>query len=194
MIIKFKNNAFVVLMSLTFTIAFVGCMKDQSPQAENPNKRSTEEPASKAPNDNMSGIVATTLTKEELAKYDMKPADKLSYMFNYLDVKKGEKIEIIDGKATIKIDKLPIGKSGTLSLEIFKGDVRTLAGSKEGVTLQKGANTVELVLKPVNITPSSDSADLTIDIVLDQGTTNLVDWDGKSFKGNEDFDIVVLTK
>lgn len=193
---KFCKTIYITtLIAVTATIAFVGCVKESySPKVENPNKKNTETPSLSNMNSDLSSVISTTISKEELAKYGMKIEDDLSYMFSYLDIKKNDKIQIIDGKANIKIEKLPTGKTGTLSLEILKGEVQVLAGSKEDVTLQKGANSVELRLKPLNVTQPSDNADLTIDIVLDQGSTNLIAWDGKSFEGNDEFEIVVSSK
>lgn len=90
--------------------------------------------------------------------------ESLSYRFQYIDIVRQGPLTFINGSAEIKIQGLPVGKSGLLKLEIYEASKLAIIGEKANVTLQAGANSEKLVLSKVD---ENSRGGISIDLKLD---------------------------
>lgn len=165
------------------------------------------------PEDRTGTVVMNDVLKEdELKKYG--DTTKMEYKFMYLSVSQQQPISFTNGAAQVTVSNLPVGQSGTVTLEVYESSVLKLRGSSANVTLTKGApNKVSVILSTAEgtggVNPGSGgtgATDLTIDVTLDgaaQGSSSgqsqsggagnggdpLGNWDGKSNRGNSRWQI-----
>jgi hypothetical protein len=111
------------------------------------------------------GQIGVTLDQRQLAQYSINTSN-LNWVLTYLDAQpqKGQITFDANGKGQIVAKSLPIGRAGTVTLQIFDGPTLTLSGSQDNVTLSAGANAITLTLKLA-------ASDLTINVALDPSVT-----------------------
>ena len=92
-----------------------------------------------------------------------------NWRFNYIDVERKGEIRFQDGKASLKIADLPVGKSGDVTLKILENADERLIGESKNVTLTSGANKIELKMRVAGGGNNGDTAELTLDLVFGDG-------------------------
>lgn len=90
--------------------------------------------------------------------------ESLSFKFQYIDIVRQGPLTFTNGSAEIKIQGLPVGKTGLLKLEIFESSKLVIFGEKANVTLQAGTNSEKLVLSKVG---ENSRGDISIELRLD---------------------------
>lgn len=220
-----SENFLVTFGFLTLLSILVGCTNPPAPQIQVPQKPAIENPVkpnpgneTTTPNQTTSqgaasnqgatsdqGSVKTRLNASDLqaVKIDLKD---LKYKFSYLDIVREGDLSFVSGVATLSFDNLPVGKEGTLALDIIQKGTLALSGNAVKVTLKSGSQTIDLVLR----SPTQQSSSVTIQATIDASTATpppvspvvvvvppvvppptveTLNWDGKSFQGNARWDI-----
>jgi len=172
-----------------FALTLVGCssgqhaIEIQPPRTgANASPGTTNQPGDKNPGDqtgdqagDQTGDKATVIAQvpEDQVKQYLSAQGTLDYNFKYLDVKESGTVTFQNGQGQLKVEGLPTGRSGDITLGFYKDQKLVLQGTKTAVTLNAGTNSLTFALTPVDggnngggTTGGGDNADLILKLEI----------------------------
>ena len=175
---------FIVVLSIASLMAF-SCTRKQgdvdAPQVGNPQPINNNTPIGGGDGaEQNEGTVATVLDEQTLKTNYAIDTSNLTYKFSYLNISQDGDIDFVDGKAQLVFRRLPVGRAGDLTLDLYEGSTLKLRGAKLNTTLTSGQNQLQLTMQEVDPDGSGNgnngggnTTDLIIDVILgDGGSTN----------------------